>query len=245
MLVGTADLATLARRAPTLPSYRRAPVEFSGVDCFQLTAEMRRSAREAVLPAALHPTSPASLSIQIWNVTAGTWGAFAFALCRVSCRSGVRARGFTTAAIATTPESVAGLAQVLGFPCVIGSVRMRRSYDGVSIKVGEAEREILAITGLNPEPMSVDDVQYTGTMNLAHTPNGLRLVQVEAEHGATRVERLTGRIEAFDGAAWGNALLVPYRVIAASIAVEDVTFPPIRFVCRPDELAFTGTEAIG
>src|SRR5262245_29371386 len=102
MLVGTADIATLARRAPTLPSYRHEPVELSGVDCFQLTAEMRRSAREAVLPAALHPTSPASLSIQVWNVSAGAWGPFALALCRVSCRSGVRARGFTTAAIATT-----------------------------------------------------------------------------------------------------------------------------------------------
>jgi hypothetical protein len=124
------------------------------------------------------------LSIQIWNVGGGTWGAFALALCRVSCRSGVRARGFTTAAIATTPASVDGLAQVLGFPCRIGGVRMRRSYDGVSINVGEAGREILGITGLDPDPMSVDDVQYTGTMNLAHTPNGLRLVQVEAEHVA-------------------------------------------------------------
>jgi Acetoacetate decarboxylase (ADC) len=245
MLVGTADLATLARRAATLHTYRREPVELSGVDCFQLTAEMRRSAREAVLPPALHPTSPASLSIQIWNVGDGTWGPFALAFCRVSCRSGVRARGFTTAAIATTPQSVDGLAQVLGFPCRIGGVRMRRSYDGVSINVGEAGREILGITGLDPDPMSVDDVQYTGTMNLAHTPNGLRLVQVEAEHVATRVERLTGRIQTFDGAAWGNPLLVPYRVISASIAVENVTVPPIRFVCRPDELAFTGTEAIG
>jgi hypothetical protein len=244
MLVGTADVATLARRAATLPSYRREPVELSGVDCFQLTAEMRRSAREAVLPPALHPTSPASLSIQIWNVTDGTWGPFALAFCRVSCRSGVRARGFTTAAIASTPESVDGLVQSLGFPCRMGIVRMRRSYDGVSINVSEGGREILAITGLDPDPMSVDDVQYTGSMNLAHTPNGLRLVQVEADHVATRVERLNGRIQTFDGTAWGDALLVPYRVISASIAVENVTFPPIRFVCRPDELAFTGTEAI-
>jgi len=122
---------------------------------------------------------------------------------------------------------------------------MRCSYDGVTANVNETEREILSITGLDPEPMSIDDVQYTGSMNLAHTPNGLRLVQVEADHVATRVERLTGRIQRFDGAAWGNPLLDPYRVISASIAVERVTFPPVRFVCRPDELAFTGTETIG
>jgi hypothetical protein len=245
MLVGTADLATLARRAATMPSYRRDAVDLVGVDCFQLTAEMRRSAREAVLPSALHPTSPASLSMQIWNVAESPWGRFSLALCRVSCRSGVRARGFTTAAIATTPESVDGLARSFGFPCRIGVVRMRCSYDGVTANVNETEREILSITGLDPEPMSIDDVQYTGSMNLAHTPNGLRLVQVEADHVATRVERLTGRIQRFDGAAWGNPLLDPYRVISASIAVERVTFPPVRFVCRPDELAFTGTETIG
>jgi len=245
MLVGTADLATLAHRAATMPSYSRDTVELSGVDCFQLTAEMRRSAREAVLPAALHPTSPASLSIQIWNVAESPWRQFSLALCRVSCRSGVRARGFTTAAIASTPESVDGLARTFGFPCRIGAVRMRRSYDGVVANVIEAEREILSVAGLDPEPMSIDDVQYTGSMNLAHTPNGLRLVQVEADHVAARVERLTGRIEHFDGAAWGNPLLDPYCVISASVAFEKMTFPPIRFVCRPDELAFTGTETIG
>jgi hypothetical protein len=32
--------------------------------------------------------------------------------------------------------------------------------------------------------------------------------------------------------------------VSASIAVEQVTFPAIRFVCRPDELAFTGTETV-
>lgn len=245
MLVGTADLATLARRAATLPTYLHEAVELTGVDCFQLTAEMRRSAREAVLPPALHPTSPASLSIQIWNVGDSPWGAFSLAFCRVSCRSGVRARGFTTAAIASTQESVGGLAATYGFPCRIGNVRMRRNYDGVVANVVEGEREILSVTGLDPDPMSVDDVQYTGSMNLANTPNGLRLVQVEADHVATRVERLAGRILCFDGAAWGNPLLDPYRVVSASIAVGKVTFPPVRFVCRPDELAFTGTEAIG
>ena len=92
--------------------------------------------------------------------------------------------------------------------------------------------------------MDVDDVQYTGTMNLAHTPNGLRLVQLEADHTATRVERLTARLEAFDAAAWGNALLDPYFVVSSSLALEEIVMPQLRFVCSPDELAFTATERI-
>jgi len=92
--------------------------------------------------------------------------------------------------------------------------------------------------------MDVHDVQYTGTLNLAHTPNGLRLVQLEADHEATRVERLTARLASFDGAAWGNPLLKPAAVVSSSLALETVVFPAIRFVCKPDELAFTGTESV-
>jgi len=41
-----------------------------------------------------------------------------------------------------------------------------------------------------------------------------------------------------------RALLDPYLVVSSSLALETVTFPPIRFVCKVDELAFTGTEAV-
>ena len=92
--------------------------------------------------------------------------------------------------------------------------------------------------------MGLNDVQYTGTLNLAHTPNGLRMLQLEASHQASRVERLSSRLLEFVPAAWGNKLLAPYYVVSSSIANETVTFPPVRFVCKADELAFTGTEQV-
>lgn len=244
MLVGTASLELLARHAATVPAYCEAPVEFGAVQCLQLTAEMRRGAGAAILPPALHPTSPASLSIQLWNVGESPWGRFSMAVARASCRSGVRARGFTTASFASTAAAVAGLQATFGFPARLADVQLRRNYDGANGTVCEAGREILALRGLDPDPLDAADVQYTGTMNLAHTPNGLRLMQIEADHDASRAERLHGEILGFVGEAWGSALLDPYFVVSASIAVGDVIFPPPRFVCRPDELAFTGTEAI-
>jgi len=244
MLTGSADVATLARTAPRVDAWCAEPVVLRDVACLQLTAEMRRSAREALLPPALHPTSPAVLCLQVWHVAASPWGEFAWACSRVACRSGVRARGFTTGAVASTAAAAAGLAGTFGFPCRAGAVRLDRGYDRVGAEVALDDRVILSLTGLDPEPLGADDVQYTGTMNLAHTPNGLRLVQVEAEHASRRVERLHGRILVFDGGAWGNPLLDPYHVVAASIALGDVTFAPVRFVCRVDELAFTGTEAV-
>ena len=122
------------------------------------------------------------------------------------------------------------------------SVTLRHGYDGSDAQVRIGDAVVLRLGGIDPEPMGGDDVQYTGTLNLAHTPNGLRLVQLEAHHRASRVERLKPRLDVFDAAAWGNPLLDPYLPVSASVARESVTFPPIRFVCSVTDLAFTGTE---
>ncbi len=244
MLTGTANVKVLAGSAPRIEAFAADALLLEDVVCLQLTAEMRNSAREPVLPPALHPTIPPALSLQIWNVARSPLGAFALAFCRVSCRSGVRARGFTTAAVASTQEAAGMLSSRFGFPCGIGRVTMQRHYDGVNAEVFQGARRILGIAALDPEPMGQEDVQYTGNLNLAHTPMGLRLVQVEAEHHASRVERLQARLLAFDGEAWGNRLLDPYFVVSASVALEAIALQPIRFVCRTDELAFTGTESV-
>ncbi len=245
MLRGTADVSSLAVSAPTVPAFSPDGISLAGVTCFQLSAEMRNDARESLLPAGLHPTIPAALSLQVLKIPGSVWGGFTLALLRVSCRSGVRARGFTRAAIATTAEACSGLRQTLGFPAHPGTVGFRHGYDGVSIRVcTEDGQPLTEIEANDPEPMTNDDVQYTGTMNLAHTPNGLRLIQVEMNAAPNRVERLSARIESFDGAGFGDARIRPAQTIAASIATMDVEFPPVRFVCKPDELAFTGTEVV-
>lgn len=244
MIVGTSSIDTLAASAATIDQWLEHPIELGDVECFQLTAEMRNTAREAVLPPALHPTVPPGLSIQALNVGVSPWGEFLMVVTRVTCRSGVRARGFTTQLIANSTQAAAGLSANFGYPAVVGNVTMRRHYDGVDLDVHVDDASVLSITALDPDPMGIDDVQYTGTLNLAHSPNGLRLVQVEANHSPTRVERLTSRINTFDGQAWGNPLLDPYFVVSSSIALETISMPAPRFVCKPDELAFTGTEKI-
>jgi hypothetical protein len=246
MLVGTAGVEQLLRSqaTATIEAFAQEPIRFDDVACLQLTAEMRNRAREAILPKSLHPTVPAALSLQVWSVGASPWGAFRMAIARAACRSGVRARGFTLATFASSATACVALRDQFGFPAREAAVNLRHGYDGVDASVACGGREIVRIRAIDPEPMSLDDVQYTGTLNLAHTPNGLRLVQLEADHVATRVERLTAELVAFEAAAWGNALLDPYVVASASLARETVTFPPVRFVCKVDELAFTGTEAV-
>ena len=245
MLRGTGAVNEFAERAAHVPEFFREAIPLKGVICLQLTAEMKNSARESQLPPGLHPTIPAALIVQVLDVKDSPWGPFRLALVRVSCRSGVRARGFTRAAVTDSAAACEGLRSRLGFPAVEGRIDFRHGYDGVSVEVvsGSDERT-LVIEAIDPEPMGLDDVQYTGTMNLAHTPHGLRLMQVEMETEIRSVERLSARVEAFDGAAFGDARLQPVRVIAASVVSMDADFPPVRFVCKPDETAFTGTEAV-
>ena len=244
MIVGSADVNALAADAPEVGEFASDDVELGGVTCFQLTAEMRNSAREPVLPPSLHPTIPAALSIQAYRVESSPWGAFHYVTVRVSCRSGVRARGFTTATVVDTQAACEGLRTRFGYPSREGEIYFRSGYDGVSLSVDDGGERILAVNGIDPEPMGLTDIQYTGTLNLAHTPKGLRLMQVEANEASTQVDRLTSTLTAFDGAAWGNALLAPYMVIASSVAKMSMVIPAVRFVCKADELAFTGTEAV-
>jgi hypothetical protein len=242
MLRGTADIEALAAAASTIPVFIEKPVILTGVHCFQVTAELGNEAREAVLPPSLHPTVPPAVSIQAWDVEESPFGSFKMMVNRIYCRSGVRARGFTTATWVSTPEAAEVLASTFGFPTGVADVQFRHGYDGVDLRVNVDDEAALSVHAVNPEPMGLEDVQYTSTLNLASTPNGLRLVQVEAHHQADKVDRLTARFTGYRGELLGSPLLRPKRVVSASITRGQVEFPAVRFVCKPDELAFTGTE---
>ena len=244
MIVGSANPETLIKDTPTVSTFSTEPLVFTDVICFQAILEMRSTARESVLPPSLHPTIPPALSIQVWDVRDGTYGPCRFAITRVSCRSGVRARGFTTGMVTNVANATTDLRDRFGFPAVTGDIDVLRGFDRFDAKVSTNGTQILSVSGVDPDPMGNNDVQYTGMLNLAHVSAGLRLLQVETQHTATQVERLSSTLHAFDPAAWGNPLLSPYRMVAATVAHENINIPPLRFMCKVDELAFTGTEAI-
>ena len=250
MISGTASVDELAAGAPEIAAFGTESVRLSGVTGLSLVAELRRPAREAVLPPGLHPIVPPAMSLLAWDVSESPWGAFSAAFVRVVCRSGARARTFCVGAAVSTDDAVAGLRSQFGFPAQRVHVALRRHYDGVDLSVAPSDRAsngagpMLELSALDPDPLSVGDVQHVGSMNLAHTPLGLRLVQIETHHEPSRVERLAARIDAFDAAAWGQPLLDPYWVVSCSVSLEDVEIPAIRFVCDPALPAAEGTERV-
>lgn len=244
MFVGTADPNALAAGAPHVGDFQIEPVVLPGVEVFQALFEMRKGAREALLPPGLHPTNPATLVLLAWRCPESPWGPFSLCQLRVGCRSGVRTRGLVLGCACDSELASKGLAASWGFGARPGEVALQRRYDGVTLQVSLEGREALALEALSPDPIASGDVQYTGTLTLARTPKGLRLIQVEPSYAPTRVERLSARLTGFDAELWGHAALSPYHPVSATIALAEVTLPPVRFVCRPDVLAFQGTESV-
>jgi hypothetical protein len=245
MLVGTADPAALAAGAPVMDGFATDALVLEQAEVFQVVCEIDAAAREAVLPPGLHPTNPPLVTLLVYRCPTSPFGPFAMAQLRVECRSGVRPRAFQVGGFADNAAAIATLAGRFGYRLQPGAVVLRRQYDAVDACVTTADgRRAVAVTACDPDPLAPADVQYMANMNLAETPRGLRLVQVEPDYRIQRAERGRPRVDAFDGAAWGDARIRPVCPVSASITVADVTLPPVRFVCRPDVLAFEGTESV-
>jgi hypothetical protein len=248
VLTGTATVEELATAAPTLTAFATEPLACPGADLVQVVHEVwvGDGGREAMVPPALHPVNPPCLSWSFLRAPESVVGPFTLAVTRLLCRSGVRARGFLVGAFVDNAAAGQLLASQWGlhFPAPVADVRLVRRYDRVDGLVAVDGRTVLDLSLLGPQPLSASDVQFTDTMTLAHTPLGLRLVQVEQSYAMNRAERARAVVHAFDGEAWGRPALRPSYPVSATAAAADVTFEPVRFVCQTDQPAFTGTERV-
>jgi hypothetical protein len=245
MLIGTASVEALAAHAPVMDSLSTAAALCEQADVLQVMFEIATPHRQAMLPPALHPTDPPIVTWLVYRCPTSPWGPFALTQTRIGCRSGLRLRAFLLSAVVDNAAAAQALATRWGFASQVGQIELHRYYDSLRVTVLTDGRTALDIVVSDPEPLSAADLQYVANMNLAHTPRGLRLVQVEPRYQIHRVERGRPRLMTFDGAVCGDARVRPVYPVSASVAVSDITIPPVRFVCRPDVLAFDGTESVG
>jgi hypothetical protein len=244
MLSGRAKPETLGRGAPSIPDFGTDAATLEGVETLHVLCEFESRLAEELLPPALHPTLPGIVGFTVQRIGASPWGAFALAQARIECRSGVRPRGYLIGAVVDNAAAAAALSSRWGFRVVPGEVRLRRFYDQVQAEVSIAGEEVLGLGLRDPQPLSVADVQYVANMNLAQTPNGLRLLQVDPEFTLARAERGEPSVTAFEGEAWGVPDLDPAYAISGSFTSGTMTLPRLRYVCRTDVWAFDGTEKV-
>ncbi|MEX0948661.1 MAG: acetoacetate decarboxylase family protein [Acidimicrobiia bacterium] len=245
MLTGTAPLDELVAHAATMPSFDTEALTLPDAEVFQAMFESHIGGREASLPPSLHPTAVPTFIVQVWRCPDSPWGPFSLAQGRVGARSGLRPRGHVQACVCDNEEVTEALRTRWGFPARSGTVSLRHHYDAVEASVVVGGNTVVSVRGSDPEPLGTGDIAYSQTVALAHTPRGLRLVQIEYDIAVTRAERLHPRLDAFDAEGFGvHPTVQPYHAVSASIALGAITLHRLRFVCRPEELAFTGTEPI-
>ena len=244
MLVGTGDPDALARGAATLADFATAPEKLLGVETLQVVFELARADADALLPPGLHPTRPPVVTWLVQRAFQSPWGPFALAQCRIECRSGLRPRGFLRAGVIDNEAAGAALASRWGYALGLGEPRIARSYDEIRARVSLADGAILELALRDPMPLRSADASYSASVHLAHTPRGLRLVQVDPDFDVERAERGRPIVDRFDAEAWRSAGAVPSSPISGSFAISDVTLPALRYVSRPDVPAFLGTERV-
>ena len=235
MYTGTKPIAELASRAPSMPTLDVDALTIPSVEILTVSYEIRASANEAVLPAGLHPTIPPIVTFVVWRTPT-----FSMAQVRIGCRSGMRPRAFLVSAV-LDGDDAPPLAQRWGFATRAGTVTLTRSYDRLRATVDD----VLDVEAVDPTPLRPGDIQWIANMNLAETRRGLRLIQVDPDYDVARAERGRPILHRVDGAAGGEPLLEPVHPVVATFAVADVTLPRLRYVCRPEELAFFATEPAG
>lgn len=244
MLSGIADPGACEAGAPRLADLGTGEVGFEGVSVLQVLCEVANDTAE-LLPPALHPTLPGVVSWLFYDVPDSPWGALRLVQTRVACRSGTRPRGLLISGVIDNDAAREALESRWGYQLALGRIDFRRGYDGIDVGVRDGAGEPILALGLRaPVMLPPDVVQFVSSIHPVRTPRGYRLLQVDPRHEVHRAERGDPVVELFDSAAWGEARLQPVYPISAAICLADVTLPRLRFLCRPDEMAFTGTERI-
>jgi hypothetical protein len=244
MLSGTASVEELMAHAATMADFATDACTLPGAQVLQLMFETAVDGRQTSLPAGLHPTNPPSMVVQAWHCPESPWGSFSLAMARVQCRSGLRPRGFVQGCVVDDGDAAAAVRSRWGFPAQLGTVTLDVDYHDTSLSVAIDGRPVLDLRALDPLPLGNDDVAFSGTLTLAHTPRGPRLVQVDTDLACERAERLVAPMPKLDTATFGlHPSVVVTHPVSASLSRGTLTLQPLRYVCRPDELAFTGTES--
>jgi hypothetical protein len=245
MIGGTVDVAALAARAPRVADLHTEPLTLVDADVFKVSFELGWEGYQVLLPPALIPTNPPYGTWLIVRAPESPYGAFALAQLQIGSRAGSASRGFV---FQTFVDGDAGATRALGERWGIaaqpGQIRLHRQYDAVEASVVVDGRPVLDVVARDALVLSAPDVSFNALMSLAHTPLGLRLIDVDLQVAVHQAERLKPSCRAFDAAAWGDTRIRPANPIAASAVLGDVTLPALRYVCDPLVSALDGVEAI-
>jgi hypothetical protein len=244
VLVGTADPQARAATAPHLEDLATEALTLANAGVLQVICEIDSEGMCEMLPPALHPTLPPAVNWLVYDCPETPWGAMRLAQTRLECRSGTRPRAYQLSSVCDNDRAAAALAERWGYSIVPGEIDFRRRYDDVRCSVCVEGREVLEIGLRNPQPLGVGDIQFVAGMHPVGTERGFRLLQCDPEYRENEAQRGLPIVDGFEPDAWGDDEIELVYPVSAAYSSADITLPKLRFLCRPGEMAFTGTETI-
>jgi hypothetical protein len=245
LLTGTGDPEARLDGAPSLSGYDAEPVTLAGASVLQVLCEIDSGAMCEMLPPALHPTLPPAVSWLVYDCPETPWGAMRLAQTRIECRSGTRPRGLLISAFCDNPKAAIALSSGWGFAVRAGEIDFSHRYDEVRSRVHRGGQTLLEIGLRRPTPLGEGDIQFVAGMHPAQTPNGFRLVQCDPLHRDSDAQRGDPIVDEFESSGWGDERIEATYPVSAASCRADITLSKLRFVCKPDQPGYTGTEVIG
>lgn len=244
MLYGTGSIDPISKRAPKVGSLDTEPLELPGIELLRVTFEIARHDVATFFPPALQATLPPLVTWSVYRCKEGPLGPFCLAETQLNCRSGARTRTYLLAGVIDSEGAGAALSERWGFDPRIGEIRLSQGFDRVDASVVVEGRTILDVSMRDPVPLGATAIHFAASMHPAHTPNGLRLLQVDASFRVQRSERGRASVDCFSAAEWNEPRVRPTNPVAATFSTADLTLEKLRFMGRPEVNAFEGTEPV-
>jgi hypothetical protein len=231
-LTGTRDVA-LEDGVPTVEDLGTQAWALGEIEVAHINYEISQRGLLSTIPPALHPSIPPHLSWLVYRVRGSVLGAFTLVQTRVGCRIGIKPRGLLVSAVCDNPVVARALRSRWGFRVETGPIELHRRTDQIELRVTRDGRRLLAVDIVDPNLLAGAGVPIAAGLNLADTPAGRRLLQVDPEYVITTADRGRPVIREFDAAAWGEPDLVPSWPISGSFLRAEVTLPELRFLTDP------------
>ena len=244
MLFGTGSIDTIAKRAPRVGSLDTDPLRLAGIELLRVTFEIERRDVGAFFPPALQATLPPLVTWSVYRCKEGPLGPFCLAETQLSCRSGARSRSYLLGGVIDSEKAGAALSERWGFDPRIGEVQLSQGFDRADARVLIKGRKVLEVSMRDPVPLGATAIHFATRVHPAHTPKGLRLLQVDAAYHVHRSERGGAFVDCFSADEWNEPRVRPTKSVAATFTTADLTLEKLRFMGRPEVNAFEGTESV-
>lgn len=244
MLFGTGSIDQVAERAPRVASLDTESLTLPGVSLLRVTFEIARRDIQTFFPPALQATVPPLVTWSVYRCDEGPLGCFQLAETQLNCRSGARTRTYLLGGVIDGEQAADVLSSRWGFDPRIGEIRLSKAFDRVDASVAIERQRILQVSMCDPMPLGNSAIHFAPSMHPAHTPSGLRLLQVDSTVQVHRSERGRAVVDRFHASEWNERRVNPTKPVAATYSTADLTLGPLRFMGRLDVNAFEGTEPV-